>query len=89
MNSHERKHAQELFRTSSQICTATEAAGEGINLQFRHLMITMTCHANPLCQSPELVSLQNPVQKLDHTKGEIIASRYYEIPAEAIRGQHH
>ncbi|MDO8544958.1 MAG: helicase-related protein [Opitutaceae bacterium] len=24
MNPHERKHAQELFRTSSQVCTATE-----------------------------------------------------------------
>jgi hypothetical protein len=39
---------------------------------------------DPLGQSPELVSIQNPVQKLDHAKREIIASRYYEIPAEAF-----
>src|ERR1700752_866044 len=39
MNPHERKRAQEDFRTSRQICVATEAAGEGINLQFCRLMI--------------------------------------------------
>ncbi|HPC95486.1 MAG TPA: DEAD/DEAH box helicase, partial [Sedimentisphaerales bacterium] len=38
MNPHERKRAQEAFRTQAQICVATEAAGEGINLQFCHLM---------------------------------------------------
>jgi DNA polymerase III alpha subunit len=30
MNPHERKRAQEQFRTSTQMCVATEAAGEGI-----------------------------------------------------------
>lgn len=39
MNVHERKRAQEEFRTRAQVCVATEAAGEGINLQFCHLMI--------------------------------------------------
>jgi superfamily II DNA or RNA helicase len=39
MNPHERKRAQEQFRTDKQVCVATEAAGEGINLQFCRLMI--------------------------------------------------
>ena len=39
MNPRDRKQAQEDFRTSRQICVATEAAGEGINLQFCHLMV--------------------------------------------------
>ena len=39
MNPHERKRAQELFRVERQVCVATEAAGEGINLQFCRLMI--------------------------------------------------
>ena len=39
---------------------------------------------DPLGQSPELVAIQNPAQKLDHAKREIIASRYYEIPADAF-----
>lgn len=47
MNPHERKHAQEVFRIISQVCVATEAAGEGINLQFCHLMINYDMPWNP------------------------------------------
>jgi len=47
MNPHERKRAQEVFRTSAQVCIATEAAGEGINLQFCHLMINYDMPWNP------------------------------------------
>jgi superfamily II DNA/RNA helicase len=47
MNPHERKQAQEVFRTGAQICVATEAAGEGINLQFCHLMINYDMPWNP------------------------------------------
>jgi SNF2 family DNA or RNA helicase len=47
MNPHQRKEAQEKFRTTSQICVATEAAGEGINLQFCHLMINYDLPWNP------------------------------------------
>jgi superfamily II DNA or RNA helicase len=47
MNPHERKRAQELFRTQAKVCVATEAAGEGINLQFCHLMINYDLPWNP------------------------------------------
>jgi len=47
MNPHQRKEAQEKFRTTCQICAATEAAGEGINLQFCHLMINYDLPWNP------------------------------------------
>src|SRR5947209_776711 len=47
MNPHERKRAQEQFRTQKQICVATEAAGEGINLQFCRLMINYDLPWNP------------------------------------------
>ena len=47
MNPRERKRAQEDFRTTRQICVATEAAGEGINLQFCHLMINYDLPWNP------------------------------------------
>ncbi len=47
MNPHQRKRAQELFRTSAQVCVATEAAGEGINLQFCHMMINYDMPWNP------------------------------------------
>lgn len=47
MNPHQRKRAQEEFRTAAQTCVATEAAGEGINLQFCHLMINYDMPWNP------------------------------------------
>ena len=47
MNPHERKRTQEFFRTGAQVCVATEAAGEGINLQFCHLMINYDMPWNP------------------------------------------
>lgn len=47
MNPRERRRAQEDFRTARQICVATEAAGEGINLQFCRLMINYDMPWNP------------------------------------------
>jgi SNF2 family DNA or RNA helicase len=47
MNPYERKRAQEQFRNTCQICVATEAAGEGINLQFCRLMINYDLPWNP------------------------------------------
>ena len=47
MNPHERKRAQEDFRTACQVCVATEAAGEGINLQFCRLMVNYDLPWNP------------------------------------------
>jgi len=39
---------------------------------------------DPLEPKAELVRIQNPWVKLDHAKREIVASRFFEIPAEAI-----
>jgi len=39
---------------------------------------------DPLGISPEIVTIHNPVAKLDYAKREIVAARFYEIPAEAI-----
>jgi len=47
MNAIQRKEAQDDFRRDKQICIATEAAGEGINLQFCHLMINYDIPWNP------------------------------------------
>ncbi|MCB0155843.1 MAG: SWF/SNF helicase family protein, partial [Anaerolineae bacterium] len=42
-----RYQAEQLFRDERQIMVATEAAGEGINLQFCHLMINYDLPWNP------------------------------------------
>ncbi len=44
----ERKQIQQDFHQNKQICIATEAAGEGINLQFCHLMINYDLPWNPV-----------------------------------------
>ena len=40
---------------------------------------------NPLDNpDPEPLRIQNPVKHLDHAKREVIAARYFDLPAEAI-----
>jgi polyhydroxyalkanoate synthesis regulator phasin len=39
---------------------------------------------SPLGDAPELLRIHNPVARLDHVKREIVAARFYEIPAEAV-----
>jgi len=40
---------------------------------------------DPLGDTPELLVIRNPAAKLDHAKKEIVAARYYDIPADAIK----
>lgn len=47
MSPQERRQRQIEFNQERQICVATEAAGEGINLQFCHLMINYDLPWNP------------------------------------------
>lgn len=47
MNVDERKKAQREFRLKTKIMIATDAAGEGINLQFCHYMINWDIPWNP------------------------------------------
>ncbi len=44
----QRKQIQQDFHENKQVCVATEAAGEGINLQFCHLMINYDLPWNPV-----------------------------------------
>ena len=47
MNPASRKEAEAVFRDRTQVMVATEAAGEGINLQFCHIMINYDLPWNP------------------------------------------
>ena len=47
----DRRQVQQDFHQARQICVATEAAGEGINLQFCHLMINYDLPWNPVSSS--------------------------------------
>lgn len=48
MNALDRRQAQKDFRETQQVLVATDAAGEGINLQFCHLMINYDLPWNPV-----------------------------------------
>ncbi|HEV2120768.1 MAG TPA: helicase-related protein [Candidatus Bathyarchaeia archaeon] len=47
MKLEDRVEAEKIFKNETQIMVATEAAGEGINLQFCHLMINYDIPWNP------------------------------------------
>lgn len=47
MSLEQRVEAEKIFKNETQIMVATEAAGEGINLQFCHLMINYDIPWNP------------------------------------------
>ncbi len=48
MNLEERVKAESVFKNETDIMIATEAAGEGINLQFCHMMINYDIPWNPI-----------------------------------------
>lgn len=47
MSMEQRIEAEKIFKNETQVMVATEAAGEGINLQFCHLMINYDIPWNP------------------------------------------
>jgi hypothetical protein len=78
MNPHERKRAQEQFRTDKQICVATEAAGEGINLQFCRLMINYDLPWNPTRLEQRLGRIHRIGQERDVHAFNFVASESEE-----------
>ncbi|HAT8643601.1 DEAD/DEAH box helicase [Legionella pneumophila] len=48
MNMDERKRAQEAFRKSHRVLVSTDAGGEGLNLQFAHVIINYDLPWNPM-----------------------------------------
>jgi len=80
MNPHERKQAQGDFRVSRQICVATEAAGEGINLQFCHLMINYDLPWNP-------TRLEQRLGRIHRIGQERECHAYNFVAAESEEGQ--
>ena len=78
MNPHERKRSQEEFRTSRQVCVATEAAGEGINLQFCRLMINYDLPWNPTRLEQRLGRIHRIGQERDVHAFNFVASESEE-----------
>ena len=43
-----------------------------------------TRSSNPSCRTTTPLIIQNPAKHLDHAKKEVVAARYFDIPATAI-----
>jgi len=78
MNAQKRKEAQESFRGGAQICLATDASGEGINLQFCHLMINYDMPWNPMRLEQRMGRVHRIGQKLDVFIFNFVASNTIE-----------
>lgn len=78
LNPQRRKQAQDEFRQSAQICLATDAAGEGINLQFCHLMINYDIPWNPTRLEQRMGRIHRIGQKLDVFVFNFVASNTIE-----------
>ncbi len=78
MDVYQRKRAQEEFRTSAQICVATEAAGEGINLQFCHLVINYDIPWNPARLEQRMGRVHRIGQKKDVYIFNFVAEESYD-----------
>ena len=48
MDMEERRRVQEAFRSSAQILVSTDAGGEGLNLQFCHVVVNFDIPWNPM-----------------------------------------
>ncbi len=78
MDAQRRKDAQTLFQTERQICVATEAAGEGINLQFCHLMINYDIPWNPNRLEQRMGRIHRIGQKFDVSVFNFVADNTVE-----------
>ncbi|MDQ6947140.1 MAG: DUF3883 domain-containing protein, partial [Actinomycetota bacterium] len=78
MDAQRRKEAQGLFQTERQVCVATEAAGEGINLQFCHLMINYDIPWNPNRLEQRMGRIHRIGQKFDVTVFNFVADNTVE-----------
>ena len=95
MNAALRREAADRFRQDAQVCIATEAAGEGINLQFCHLMINYDIPWNPNRLEQRMGRIHRIGQESDvyifnfvstnTIEGEILHQLFLKL--EEIRGQ--
>lgn len=78
MNTNERMHAQNVFKNKTRIMVATEAAGEGINLQFCHLMINYDLPWNPNRLEQRMGRIHRYGQKFEVTVFNMVATNTRE-----------
>jgi superfamily II DNA or RNA helicase len=90
----DRRRIQQEFRQSAQVCVATEAAGEGINLQFCHLVINYDLPWNPVRLEQRMGRVHRIGQTADcwvfnfcatnTVEGDLLAALHLKLEAMAV-----
>jgi superfamily II DNA or RNA helicase len=84
MNMEERKRSQEAFATEAQILISTEAGGEGLNLQFAHVVINYDIPWNPMRIEQRIgrvdrIGQSHPVQAINFALEDTVEYRVREV----------
>ena len=84
MNMEERKRSQEAFATEAQILISTEAGGEGLNLQFAHVVINYDIPWNPMRLEQRIgrvdrIGQSHPVQAINFALEDTVEYRVREV----------
>ena len=89
MDLYERQEALRSFRQNSQILLSTEAGGEGLNLQFAHLVINYDLPWNPMRIEQRIgrvhrIGQQHPVTVYNLLLNDTVEHRVVEILSEKL-----
>ncbi len=84
MDMEERKRSQEAFATKAQILISTEAGGEGLNLQFAHVVINYDIPWNPMRLEQRIgrvdrIGQSHPVQAINFALEDTVEYRVREV----------
>jgi superfamily II DNA or RNA helicase len=84
MNMEERKRSQEALATKAQILISTEAGGEGLNLQFAHVVINYDIPWNPMRLEQRIgrvdrIGQTHPVQAINFALEDTVEYRVREV----------
>jgi superfamily II DNA or RNA helicase len=89
MNRAEREAAQHAFAAETQLLISTDAGGEGLNLQFCHIVINYDLPWNPMRLEQRIgrvdrIGQTRPVQAINLVLAESVEGRVQEVLAQKL-----
>src|SRR5664279_2654697 len=85
----ERQVAQQRFQTDAQVLISTDAGGEGLNLQFAHLIFNYDLPWNPMRVEQRIgrvdrIGQKHPVRAINLVLENSIEARLYDVWIEKL-----
>ena len=90
MNLEERSQVQAQFATEARVLVSTDAGGEGLNLQFCHVVINYDIPWNPMRLEQRIgrvdrIGQPHPVRALNFVLDDTVEHRVQEVLAEKLK----